>query len=156
MIKRNLGRKKTKKTIELCMTPTLNLFIVLIPFLLLTATFVQTSVIDLFLPYGSQQTTPEPKEKEKVSQDTFLILCIAPKGFYLLASDRLLKIIPKDAEYDFDKLETALRKVKETFPERQTVIIESEDTVIYDHIIHVMDRCRACGLMNITLAVGRT
>lgn len=141
---------------ELCMTPALNLFIILIPFLLLTATFVQTSVIDIFLPYGPSQKTSKLETGGKISQEKFLILCIAPKGFYILASNKLLKIIPKRGDYDFDKLETILRKVKETFPERQAVIIESEDNIIYDHIIHAMDRCRACGLMNITLAVGKT
>lgn len=156
MTKPSLRTRKKKDAVELCMTPALNLFIILIPFLLLTATFVQTSVIDLFLPYSSPKKTPKPETVEKISQENLLILCIATKGFYLLSSDKLLKVIPKENSYDFDKLERILREARKRFPEQQTIVIESEDNIIYDHIIHAMDRCRACGLTNITLAVGTT
>lgn len=152
-------KRKINKTIELCLTPVLNIFLNVIPLLLVAAVFVQTSVIKLALPSqpaGStlaQNQMAEDAGAKKPKQ--LLILSIAAKGFYLILGDKLLKIIPKGDDYDFDKLEVILRKIKDAFPEQDSIIIESEDDIIYDHLIHTMDRCRACGLVDIVLSASK-
>ena len=155
-------KRKTNKTVELYLTPVLNIFLNIIPLLLVTTVFVQTSVINLSLPSqpaaGSASAQAHQAEKRpERKREQFLILSISAKGFYLILGDKLLKIIPKGGNnYDFDKLEAILRKVKKAFPEQESIIIESEDDIIYDHLIHTMDRCRACGLVDIILSASKS
>jgi len=163
MIGNRLTAKKRKenKTVELYLTPVLNIFLNIIPLLLVTAVFVQTAVIHLSLPSqpansansAAAQNLGEKTAEEK--KEKLLILSIAAQGFYLILGGKLLKIIPKEKDYDFDELEVILRKVKETFPEQESIVIESEDNIIYDHLIHTMDRCRASGLVNVTLSAAK-
>ncbi|MEW6382008.1 MAG: biopolymer transporter ExbD [bacterium] len=152
-------KRKVNKTIELYLTPVMNIFLNIIPLLLVTAVFIQTSVINLSLPSQTAGSAPAQSQvadganARKPKQ--LLILSIAARGFYLILGDKLLKIIPKGDNYDFDKLEAILRKVKEAFPEQESIVIESEDDIIYDHLIHTMDRCRACGLVDIVLSASK-
>ena len=152
-------KRKKNKTAELYLTPVLNIFLNIVPLLLMTAVFIQTSVINLSLPSQSARSGAAAQNRQaKISeekQEKVLVLSIAASGFYLILGDKLLKIIPKGNDYDFDKLEVILQKVKKAFPQQQSIIIESEDTIIYDHLIHTMDRCRACGLVNIILSAGQ-
>jgi len=154
-------KRKGNRTLELYLTPVLNIFLNIIPLLLVTAVFIQTSVIQLSLPSqpansaNSDAARSQAKQTAEKKQEQLLILSIASEGFYLILGDELLKVIPKGNDYDFDKLEVILRKFKEAFPEQEGIVIESEDNTIYDHLIHTMDRCRACGLMNITLSAGK-
>ena len=136
---------------ELFLSPVLNLFIILIPFLLITAVFVQTSVIDLFLPTFSPKPNPESKSQQKVSKETLLILSIAPQGFSLIMEDRLMIHLPREKDFTFDRLGEILHPVRKKFPRQKSIIIEPDDSILYDDIIHIMDQCRASGLVNITL-----
>jgi biopolymer transport protein ExbD len=153
-------KRKGNKTLELYLTPVLNIFLNIIPLLLVTAVFIQTAVIRLSLPAqpnfaNSDAARNQVKQTAEKKQEQLLILSIASEGFYLILGDELLKVIPKGNDYDFDKLEVILRKFKDAFPEQKSIVIESEDNIIYDHLIHTMDRCRACGLMNVTLSAGK-
>ena len=140
---------------EIFLSPVLNLFIILIPFLLITAVFVQTSVIDLFLPSISRIQNSPPEAQSNVSKEKILILAIAPQGFYFILGDKLLKVIPKGDDYDYGTLEKVLQKVKDKLPEQHSIIIESDDDIIYDHIIHTIDRCQSCGLTHISLSASK-
>ena len=144
------------KNMELFMSPVLNLFVILIPFLLMTAVFVQTSVIELTLPSKTKGKKVKANEKQTLAKEKLLILSIGPQGFYLILEGKLLKIIPKNDTYEFDKLEDILKKVKQRLPEQKSIIIEADDSIIYDYIIKVMDHCRACGLINISLSASKS
>lgn len=155
-----IARKRKKgKTLELFLTPVLNIFLTITPLLLVTAVFLDTAVIKLSLPSHSTATKTQTREEEVKP----LILSIADRGFYLIRGDKLLKIIPRENDrgndrendYDFDKLEVILKKIKESLPEQRNIIIESEDNIVYDNIIQTMDRCRACGLVNIILSASK-
>ena len=107
-LKRTLPRKQRHKTLELYISPVLNLFIVLIPFLLLTTVFVQTSVIDLSLPSTPDEKNLFTETPNEISKEKLLILCIADQGFYIILEDKLLNKIPKENNYNFDNLEKFL------------------------------------------------
>ncbi len=154
-----LGKKRrTNKSLDLNLIPIMNVFSIIIPFLLMTAVFIKTAIIDLYLPSKFQAVIQEDKGKkgqQEEEKEKVLILSIAPQGFYLILNDKILKIIPKEEEYDFEKLEEMLYRIVEKFPQQQSIIIESEDTIIYDHVVQAMDRCRACGLVNILLSASK-
>ncbi|MGA1868895.1 MAG: ExbD/TolR family protein [bacterium] len=135
---------RTKTNVNLCLTSALNLFIILIPFLLVTAVFINTSVIDMKLP----TTHAEYKGKE----NDMLILAILVDGFYLVLSDNLISYIPKEQAYNYARLRNDLTKIKTKYPSKEDIIIKADDRIIYDYLVQAMDECRLCGIPNITLA----
>jgi len=150
---------KTKKTksLELFISPVLNLFIILIPFLLMTAVFVQTSVIDLYLPTVSKARPNLTSEsKPNIAREKLLILSINPHDLSFILQDKVMKIIPwKKNNYNFDECKTFLQIIREKLPNQKSIIIEPDDSIIYDYIIHIMDQCRDAGLVNITLSADK-
>ncbi|MEW5804126.1 MAG: biopolymer transporter ExbD, partial [bacterium] len=99
-----LKKRKNNKTVELYLTPVLNIFLNIIPLLLVTAVFIQTSVINLSLPSQPADSARSAQEQvtQEEEQEKPLILSISTKGFYLTLGGNLLKTIPKKNEYDFD------------------------------------------------------
>ncbi len=49
-LKQAIGKSRRSAEAEINITPVMNIFVILIPFLLLTATFVKIAIIDLSLP----------------------------------------------------------------------------------------------------------
>ena len=135
---------RAKPNTNLCLTSALNLFIILIPFLLVTAVFINTSVIDMRLPTSKAETVEKKND--------MLILAILEDGFYIILSDNLISYIPKKKTYDYEKLIQDIKKVKEKFPKKEDVVIKADDKIIYDYLVRVMDICSSCGLTNINLA----
>jgi len=156
MSKRTSKKKKTK-SLELFISPVLNLFIILIPFLLMSAVFVQTSVIDLYLPTVSKARINLTSEsKPNIAQEKLLILSINPQNFSFILQDKVMNIIPrKKNNYNFDECKKFLQIIREKFPSQKSIIIEPDDSIIYDYIIHIMDQCRDVGLINITLSADK-
>lgn len=149
-------KEKNSKSVELVMIPVLNVFLILIPFLLITAEFLHTAIIDISLPSQSRGRKSVASATVQTSpREQILILSIAPQGFYLLMGEKLIKIIPKGKEYYYEQLGEILQKVKKLFPDQQSIIIEADDSIVYDHIIHTMDQCRSCGLTNISLSASK-
>ena len=136
---------------ELNLTAVMNIFLILIPFLLLTAVFVRIAVLELALPNLNRQA---PLTQEKKSKSTILnILLIQRTGFELKSPDLRFTPIPtKNRRYDWESLKQQLEKVKTKYPESEDIIISPENEIKYDTIISVMDRCREAGFPNIPIS----
>lgn len=123
---------------EINITAFLNLMVVLIPFLLITAVFSQMSVLELFLP----NNTDPSDNNEKPS----LILELTIRKDKIEIGDRnqgILKSIPKTAEsHDFNQVHAFLKTVKEKFPEVLEITILLENDIQYDVLIKAMDTSR--------------
>ncbi len=133
-------RKRVKVTEgEINITAFLNLMVVLIPFLLITAVFSQMAVLDLFLPPNSGDNVAE---NDKPS----LILEFIIRKDKIEIGDRnqgLLKIIPKtNDQYGFSEAHQFLTTLKEKFPEILEVTILLEKDIEYEVLINAMDSVR--------------
>jgi len=116
-----------------------NLMIVLVPFLLLSAVFSKTSILNIYLP--EEPTGEESKTAE--TQQPLLIVSILKDGFILNDGDRVLAALPKvKNEHDFDKLSTLLQELKGQLPNQEDIILLSDPEVSYETIIHTMDASR--------------
>ncbi|MDY0059017.1 MAG: biopolymer transporter ExbD [Myxococcota bacterium] len=125
------GRRSLNSEINLI--PMIDLLIVSISFLLITAVWTQLSRLNVMQQMPGQPNTEEPQE-EKVR----LFLKVNGEGFELNAGD-VVKIPKKGQEYDFEKLRTELAKVRENFADRHDMIVAPEDGVKYVDIITSMD-----------------
>jgi len=147
-LRKALGKTRTGREVELNITPIMNIFVILIPFLLLTATFVRIAIIELSLPTLDQSGGGEASEKEL----TVLVVAISPEGFEVKTSEKKFPLIPKVGErFDYRELKEKLREVKQQFPKLEDVIISPTSEIRYETIIKVMDQCREVGFPNFSI-----
>ena len=144
--------RKQKVDEELELVPFIDMLAVLIVFLLMTATVLQTAVIEISLPSsGISAGGTAPSSQSELN----LSLIITDQGFRIGGAGAILPLIPKkNGEYDLAKLEEDLIEVKEKFEDQESIILISEPEVIYDDIIHIMDVCHKpeIGLTDIALS----
>jgi len=136
---------------ELNLTAVMNVFLILIPFLLLTAVFVRIAVLELNLPNLNRKSAAVEQKKSETVVLNFLF--IREKEFELRVPDVKFKPLPKKGDvYDWEGLRRQLQRVKQKYPESQDIIISPENSIKYDTIISVMDRCRESGFPNISIS----
>jgi biopolymer transport protein ExbD len=125
--------------------PMMNLFVVLIPMLLLSAVFVELGVIRLGLP--SEDAAPTAARKEPLG----LAVAIEDDRWIVRAAAIKPNAIPRDGDGAIEELRAALADVAARFPENRDVVILSRPHTRYEDIISVMDVSRETGLENVAL-----
>jgi len=126
---------------ELKLIPVISLLCVLIPILLQGAAFVHTAGQDVNLPSTDEVRYVGPVPPAATET---LTLALTDRGFTLATGEGVLARIPRldGGGFDLDSLEAELRKAKERFPAHENIILLIADPILYDEIIHAMDRCR--------------
>ena len=125
-------------TAELNITAFMNLMVILVPFLLMTAVFSRLAILELNLPGSSN----EPVEQ----QDQVFQLEIIVRMDKIEVGDRnqgLLGVYPNTEDgYDYTALSLKLAQLKERYPAKTDASILLEQDVAYDTLVQVMDRVR--------------
>jgi len=137
--RRRGGRHHNDETAELNITAFMNLMVILVPFLLMTAVFSRLAILELNLP-GSSTEPVDPQEQ------TFQLEIIVRKG-KIEVGDRnqgLLGIYPSNEEgdYNYDALSAKLSELKGKYPSKTDASILLEPDIKYDTVVQVMDRVR--------------
>jgi len=153
-LKQSLGRDRSARDDDVNIIAVMNIFLLLIPFLLLTAAFVQIAVVELSLPSlnkGSDVSTQTAKPNL-----ILVVLAIKEDGFQLKAiKDTNIKFDPigkSGKEYIYSKLAEQLKDLKRQFPFAEDIIVAPDAKVKYDVVIKVMDKCRETGFLNVSLS----
>ena len=138
MIRSRKGGRRNIETAELNITAFMNLMVILVPFLLITAVFSRLAVLELNLP-GSSNEPVDPQEQ------TFQLEVIVRQD-KIEVGDRnqgLLGIYPNGVEgYDYDALADKLAELKERYPTKTNASILLEQDIAYDTLVQVMDTVR--------------
>ncbi len=137
--RRRGGRRQNTETAELNITAFMNLMVILVPFLLITAVFSRLAILELNLP-GSSTEPVEPEEQ--VFQ-----LEIIVRDDRIEVGDRnqgLLGVYPNtdSGEYDYQALTNKLVELKDRYEEKTDASILLESDIAYDTLVQVMDRVR--------------
>lgn len=134
---RRAGRRNAA-TAELEITVFMNLMVILVPFLLITAVFSRTAVLELYLPGAGSA----PVETE---QPVFQ-LEITVRQDRIEVGDRnvgAFGVYPNGADgYDYDALSEKLAEIKADYPAKTDASILLEPGIAYDTLVQVMDRVR--------------
>lgn len=129
--------RHSRKPAELLLVPMIDIFTVLVTFLLMTAVFSRTVILQLNLP------APQTEFKEPPPG---LQLEVMVRKDQLMVADRNtgpLHAVPNVASGpDFDGLTEYLKFVKTKFPEKTEASILLEPDTAYDTLVQVMDHVR--------------
>ena len=132
------GRRRRNETAELNITAFMNLMVILVPFLLITAVFSRLAILELNLP-GSSSEPVDPQEQ--VFQ-----LEVIVRQEKIEVGDRnqgLLAVYPNsDDGYDYAALSGKLNEIKERYPDKTDASILLEQDIAYDTLVQVMDTVR--------------
>jgi len=135
-------RRKQKEQLEtdimevLNLTPMMDVFTVLVVFLLITAVFTSITIMELSVPTSAGASAP--------SKPNFAIEVIVRKAGLEIANGRSVEaVIPKkDDQYDLPKLSELLRALKAQYPGKEDATVLMEPKVEYDYLVQVMDTVR--------------
>jgi biopolymer transport protein ExbD len=132
-------RRPRRKPTELLLVPMIDIFTVLVTFLLMTAVFSRITIVELDLP-SSQSTT--------VSTPSFRLEVIVRKeGFELTNGSNLIATIPKaDGKYDLKTLGDLVLSLKRDYPDAENASVLLQPDIPYDDLIQVMDVVRSVEL----------
>lgn len=131
-------RERHKEQAELNITAFMNLMVILVPFLLITAVFSRLAVLELNLP-SSESTLAEEQEPEFQLEVTI-------RESVIEVGDRnvgtLSRIDSGQDGYNYEELSGYLQRVKEQFPDKVNATILLEQDIPYDVLVQVMDTVR--------------
>lgn len=137
-------KHKNSDQADIDVTSFMNLMIVLVPVLLLSMTFTQTTVLEVKLPEltGGAVATDDPQSKLEVE--------ISHQGFRVFYPENtLVSEIPliqnEDGTiaYDQRQLSFILQVIKRQVSEKRDVLLRSELDIDYQYIIATMDTLKS-------------
>lgn len=122
---------------EIDVTTFLNLMVVLVPFLLITAVFSRLTIVELNLPSsaGGAASADQGFRPEVV---------VRAETIEITNGSQVIAAIPKvDDEYDLDTLQDMMISLKKEYPEQDSASVLMERMIPYDYLIQVMDVVRS-------------
>ena len=145
MARRHHYRRRTKDAHELDVTTFLNLMVVLVPFLLITAVFSRLAIVELNLPSSSGGSAAAERgfRPEVIVRESLIEIS---NGAAIIAT------IPNvDEEYDFASLSDYMIALKQEYPDQNAASVLMESHIPYDYLIQAMDVVRS-----VELEIGET
>lgn len=138
--------KALNETVELNITAFLNLMVILVPFLLITAVFSRMTVLELTLPPLNSAENPEQKI------DLQLQMVIYPDALEVRDANlgQLKRIATDSDEIDWAPVSKVLLELKQRFPEETAISLLLDREVSYNRLIEVMDHVRSTEIVNVT------
>lgn len=129
--------RHARKPAELLLVPMIDIFTVLVTFLLMTAVFSRTVILQLNLPPPNTTWKEPPPGLQLEVMVRKNLLQVADRNTGPLAT------LPNTAGgYDYDGLTEYLKRVKAKFPDKTDASILLEADTPYDTLVQVMDRVR--------------
>lgn len=132
---------------ELDITPIMNVFVILVPFLLLTAVFAQTAMVDLNLPASASEDIGPSTEALNLQ------VSILADGFRIDGNAGSLEPIGllEDGSYDLASLSATLDKIRSEHRAERSIIVAAAPTIRYQSVVTVMDHCKHSGFVDISI-----
>jgi biopolymer transport protein ExbD len=139
MFKKARHARRKRKPAELLLVPMIDIFTVLVTFLLMTAVFSRIAILELDLPSAAAVPSSDPTFRLEV--------IVREEGFELTNGSSLIATIPKvDGAYDLASLSKLAVSLKQSYPDADDASVLLEPNIEYDHLIQVMDTIRSAEL----------
>jgi Biopolymer transport protein len=137
-MRRHRGKRRSSEPAELNVTAFLNLMVVLVPFLLITAVFSRITILQLNLPEGGAANSGDQLEfqVEVIVRGSALEIGDGEKVIHRIGN--------RDEEgYDFRGLSEVLLEIKKNYPDMLKATILVEPDIRYETVVAVMDATRS-------------
>lgn len=138
------------EVIDIDVTPVMNMFVILIPFLVSMAVFTHLSIIEFSLPSNANNSKPmEQNEKPKLK----LTAVITKEYIALTQGENMLDSIPlKNGTYDIAALKASLLTQRASIEMKKEMVVAVKDDIKFDYVVQVMDQCKSVGFEKVGLS----
>lgn len=154
MARRRHYRRSQKEPAELNITTFLNLMVVLVPFLLITAVFSRITIMELSIPTGADSIDNQKQQLtiEVIIRETGIEIGNGKQiigRFPLLKEEDIQTILDDDGArdttklYDMSRVTDFLLNVKKQYPDKTDATVLMEPNIEYRILIYVMDAVRS-------------
>ena len=138
-----------ENAVNLDITPVMNLFIIIIPFLISMAVFTHVYVVDFGVPpnvgTGLDQSQGKPKLR--------ITVVLAPTFVAVTRGEKMLDSLATPAGVPpMDSLQARLMRRRSETEVQDEVVVAVRDAVVFDNVVKVMDACRTVGFTKLGLS----
>lgn len=138
MLHKRFRKEKRKGAFLPILIPVMNLFLLILPFVIQNAFLQKLASMELQLPSISEANTA------KIEAGKDVVIEIKKDGFILFFGEE--KKLEGDFSNDFKlSLEEKLKEVKKVVPKKQDLMIKVDPLVQYDKVINIMDIAKGEG-----------
>ena len=139
----SLRKHRLHEEKELQITAFMNLMVILIPFLLVTAVFARMAAIELTLPSESKASS-ERNSRIATPHKFGLIISIKENEIKVLNNETPLGTYKQDEKgsYHFERLTELLTRLQKEHPEEKGATILSRPSISYKTLVETIDTVR--------------
>ena len=149
-----MGRRSDElnSATELDLVPIMNMVTILIPFLLLSVSFVTLAAIDATAP--SVKPDKSTQTDEDPTQQATVTVAVGATGMKVFADglesgENFIRVVPckgktcdRLTDYDLGGLTDTLSELKEDLPDKEDLILAPDEDLAFEVLIAVMDASR--------------
>lgn len=140
--------RSAREAADVNLIPVMNLFVILIPFMLLSAAFYHVGVIPASLPSQTDEKSDIAEETESVTVNLVIELDkieLSASNAALdeaLLAELSLTINKTNEGFDLALLGKALYEIKRRYKDSDTIIVLPNDDVEYQDVVLILDAAR--------------
>ena len=136
MARKHHYKRRKGNDYEIDVNTFLNLMVVLVPFLLITAVFSRLTIVELDLPSNASGAVPQ--------EESFRVeVIVREPGIEISNGTAVIATVPKkEDEYDLETLSEMMVALKQQYPNIDSASVLMEAYIPYDYLIQVMDIVR--------------
>jgi biopolymer transport protein ExbD len=139
--------------IELDITPLMNIFIILVAFLISMAIFTKLAIVEFSLPPNVDSSMNNSEEKPQPK----LTVRLDKQYVGLVLGDKLLDSLPNvNNKIPFDSLAKRLQVRASEADYKGEIVVASVDQIPFKTIVKTMDICRDAGFSKVGLSSAPT
>jgi len=140
-MKRRWRKKHLSEPAEVNITAFMNLMVILVPFLLITAVFSRITILELNLPTpGSANQAAKQDEPEKLQLEVIVRQQSIEIGDRKRGLLNLVAITPDGGH--LQQVSDRLQQIKARFPDKLDVTLLLESDIPYERLVEMMDTLR--------------
>jgi biopolymer transport protein ExbD len=140
------GGGKKPLNAELNLVPYIDLLTCMVAFLLITAVWTQLARLS-----AAQKGQGQAGEETPPEMQVNIVVVVNQEGFNLVVSQEQTPIPKKGESYDFERLSTELKKVKDAHPDKNDLKVASEDQIKFETLVRTMDTALTSRFPDISL-----
>jgi len=140
-MKRRWRKQHLSQPGEVNITAFMNLMVILVPFLLITAVFSRITILELNLPVpGNPNQAAKQDDKEKLELEVILRQDVVEIGDRKRGRLKLIAV-NDDGSY-LTEVSEMLQQIKARFPDKNDIILLLESDIPYQRLVEMMDTLR--------------
>jgi biopolymer transport protein ExbD len=142
LFRENRAPSDTYEDTEIDVAPVMNMFIILVTFLISMAVFTHVAILEFSLPPNVNAGLDQSKGKPRLK----LTVRLGSDYIGPIMGDKVLDSMPvSGTEFPFDTLAARLKVRRAETEVQDEIIIASRDEIAFKQVVRIMDICREAG-----------